>query len=115
MLSTVQKATILAKAGFDVPPRPDAHAAPAGAGTDARTGAADAMPAAMAAAAASGSATSAAAATTDGDTPMQTWVRAVEILYATYAAARAAKSLRDAEEARQAEMLRRMSASRAYA
>ena len=46
---------------------------------------------------------------------MQRWIRAVEILYATYAAARAAKSLRDAEEARQADMLRRRASPGAYA
>jgi hypothetical protein len=48
------------------------------------------------------------------DTPLQRWIKAVEILYSGYAAARAAKSLRDAEEARQLDMLRRLS-SRAYA
>lgn len=83
MLTTVQKAKILGKAGFEVPACPDGVA-----GADA-----DAAP----------------------ESPMQKWIRAVEILYATYAAARAAKSLRDAEEARQNEMLRRMSASRIYA
>ncbi len=46
---------------------------------------------------------------------LSTWAKAVEILYVTYAAARAAKSLRDAEEVRQIDMLRRLSASRATA
>ena len=36
------------------------------------------------------------------------WERAVEALYAEYTAARAARSLREAEAARQQEMLRRM-------
>jgi hypothetical protein len=44
----------------------------------------------------------------------QCWDKAVENLYVTYAAQRAAKSLRDAEEARMLEMLQRRSA-RAYA
>lgn len=48
------------------------------------------------------------------DAALQTWTQAVENLYAGYAAARAAKSLREAEEARQLDMLRRLS-SRAYA
>ena len=39
------------------------------------------------------------------------WTHAIETLYVTYAAARAAKSLRDAEEARQLAMLRLMSAT----
>ena len=34
------------------------------------------------------------------------WARAIETLYVAYVAARAAKSLRDAEEARQLAMLR---------
>lgn len=42
------------------------------------------------------------------------WARSVETLYVAYAAARAAKSLRDAEEIRQMDMLRRM-ASGAHA
>jgi hypothetical protein len=44
----------------------------------------------------------------------QCWDKAIENLYVTYAAQRAAKSLRDAEEARMLEMLQRRSA-RAYA
>jgi hypothetical protein len=77
MLTTVQKANILGKAGFDVPACPvDAAAADPLCGQD---------------------------------TALQRWIKAVEILYATYAAARAAKSLREAEEARQLDMLRRLS------
>jgi hypothetical protein len=82
MLSTVQKARILGKAGYEVPLQP-----PAG----------TAMPGPE-----------------PVDSPARRWVQAVEILYATYAAARAAKSLREAEEARQTAMLRRLS-SRSYA
>lgn len=37
------------------------------------------------------------------------WARRVDALFVDYVAARAAKSLRDAEEARQLELLRRMS------
>ena len=44
----------------------------------------------------------------DLQAPSSSWAKAVEILYVTYAAARAAKSLRDAEETRQMAMLRRM-------
>lgn len=50
----------------------------------------------------------------DLDTAMLTWRHAVETIYVSYAAARAAKSLRDAEELRQMDMLRRMSL-RSYA
>jgi hypothetical protein len=38
------------------------------------------------------------------------WNADVDVLFVTYAAARAAKSLRDAEELRQLELLRRISA-----
>ena len=41
----------------------------------------------------------------------QAWAAAVDVLYVTFAAARAAKNLRDAEEVRQLDMLRRMSAT----
>ncbi|MGJ7568374.1 hypothetical protein ACSFBX_20790 [Variovorax sp. RB2P76] len=40
---------------------------------------------------------------------MQAWHRAIEALFAGYAAARAAKSLRDAQEKSQLEWLRQMS------
>jgi hypothetical protein len=39
---------------------------------------------------------------------MQAWHRAIEALFASYAAARAAKSLRDAQEKSQLEWLRQM-------
>lgn len=39
---------------------------------------------------------------------MQAWHRAIEALFASYAAARAAKSLRDAQEKSQLERLRQM-------
>ncbi|MFM9927285.1 hypothetical protein VLK31_30195 [Variovorax sp. H27-G14] len=39
---------------------------------------------------------------------MQTWHRAIESLFVIYAAARAAKSLRDAQEKSQLERLRQM-------
>ncbi|MEJ7687470.1 MAG: hypothetical protein WKG52_11000 [Variovorax sp.] len=42
---------------------------------------------------------------------LKQWVASVEALFVTYVAARAAKSLRDAEEARQLDALQRMSAS----
>ncbi|MDM0039955.1 hypothetical protein QTH89_08960 [Variovorax sp. J22G21] len=45
----------------------------------------------------------------DLQTAASSWARAVENLYVAYAAARAAKSLRDAEEVRQLAMLRRLS------
>lgn len=38
---------------------------------------------------------------------VQRWTEAIEVLYVQYAAARAAKSLRDAEEAAQLDQLRR--------
>ena len=43
-----------------------------------------------------------------GDRP-QAWDRAIDALFVEYVAARAAKSLRDAEDARQLDRLRRMS------
>lgn len=42
---------------------------------------------------------------------MVRWTAAVEALFVSYVAARAAKSLRDAEERRQLEMLRALSAA----
>lgn len=83
MLTIVQKAAILGKAGIEVPARPEDDLS-----TQAVTG-----------------------------SPLRAegvsqqahdWGRAIEALYVSYAAARAAKSLRDAEEARQNAMLRRM-------
>lgn len=42
---------------------------------------------------------------------LREWSAAVDSLFVSYVAARAAKSLRDAEELRQLELLRRISAS----
>ncbi len=78
MLNVFQKATILGKAGIEVPPRPAADPVADDALACPRT---------------------------------QEWAKTVEALYVSYVAARAAKSLRDAEESRQAEMLRRLSLS----
>lgn len=79
MLTIFQKATILSKAGFEVPacPAEDDSAASAGAVSQ----------------------------------KMHDWAKAIETLYVSYVAARAAKSLRDAEESRQTDMLRRLSLS----
>jgi len=74
MLTIFQKATILSKAGFEVP------ACPA---VDTSTSAVSQK--------------------------MQEWGKAIETMYVTYVAARAARSLRDAEESRQTDMLRRLS------
>lgn len=76
MLTIFQKATILSKAGFEVPACPAEDA--------------------------SASAVS---------QKMHDWAKAIETLYVSYVAARAAKSLRDAEESRQTDMLRRLSLS----
>lgn len=46
-------------------------------------------------------------------TPLAEWEHQVEESYVVYTAARAARSLREAESARQAEMLRRMAWSNA--
>lgn len=81
MLTVLQKATILGKAGFAVPARPIDNAAAA----------ATAGPVAPPSPA------------------VHEWARAIETMYVSYVAARAAKSLRDAEESRQADMLRRLS------
>lgn len=75
MLTPAQKATILGKAGFQIPASPAPTRAEAA----------------------------------DQDAAAQDWIKAVETLYVSYVAARAAKSLRDAEEARQLAMLRRLS------
>jgi hypothetical protein len=77
MLTVLQKATILGKAGFAVPARPIEDA----------MSAASAQPSAAA----------------------HEWAWAIETMYVSYVAARAAKSLRDAEDARRADMLRRLS------
>lgn len=79
MLSTQHKANILRKAGYDVPASPIT------------LGAALTCPARL-------------PADTVHQTP-QAWGKAIEALYVSYAAARAAKSLRDAEEARMLAML----------
>ena len=77
MLTILQKATILSKAGFEVPACPN---------EDTLTSAASAV-----------------------SQKMQEWGKAIETMYVAYVAARAAKSLRDAEESRQTDMLRRLS------
>jgi hypothetical protein len=43
--------------------------------------------------------------------PLRQWIATVEALFVSYVAARAAKSLRDSEEARQLVVLRRISAT----
>jgi len=77
MLTIFQKATILSKAGFEVPacPAVDTSTSP----------------------------------TSVVSQKMQEWGKAIETMYVAYVAARAAKSLRDAEESRQTDMLRRLS------
>lgn len=88
MLSTNHKANILRKAGYDVPACPMEPGAPG-----------------------------AYAASLPADTVHQTpqaWGKAIETMYVSYAAARAAKSLRDAEEAQMLAMLQLRSA-KAYA
>lgn len=80
MLTSIQKASILRKNGFAVP---DAPVEPEPLLTPAPT-ASEPGPA------------------------MQAWHRAIEALFASYAAARAAKSLRDAQEKSQLEWLRQM-------
>ena len=81
MLTTTQKADILQKTGIAVPAAPAPCPLP-----DVQESAAAAEPSAMA-----------------------RWTAAVEALFVSYVAARAAKSLRDAEERRQLAMLREMS------
>ena len=82
MLTIFQKATILSKAGFEVPacPAEDVSATSTGAVSQ----------------------------------KMHDWAKAIETLYVSYVAARAAKSLRDSEEVRQNAMLQELS-SKAYA
>jgi len=50
---------------------------------------------------------------TRGNMPLAEWEKSVEAQYVAYTAARAARSLREAENARQNEMLRRMAWSSA--
>ena len=86
MLTILQKAVILGKAGVDVPAHPvDDLSTPMATGSPVKA---------------------------EGvSQKAHEWARAVETLYVTYVAARAAKSLRDAEEARQSVMLRQLSAA----
>jgi hypothetical protein len=81
MLTVAQKANILRKAGIPVPPGPDEPLPGMGASSTAE-------PALSA----------------------DAWAATVNVAFVTYAAARAAKSLRDAEEARQLQTLRQLSA-----
>jgi hypothetical protein len=80
MLTIDQKETILRRAGVTVPAFPEGHA-----DGHPRDHAADA----------------------EHKARVQRWSKAVEVLYVQYAAARAAKSLRDAEEAARLDQLRR--------
>lgn len=90
MLTILQKAIILGKAGFDVPTRPDG---------DLSIHVVTASPVKA-----------------EGiSQKAHEWAKAIETLYVGYVAARAAKSLRDAEEVRQTAMLQRLSSARAYA
>ncbi|MEJ8854416.1 hypothetical protein WKW79_07545 [Variovorax robiniae] len=86
MLTVAQKANILRKAGIPVPPGPDEHPLENGASSTAE-------PALTA----------------------EAWAATVNVVFVTYAAARAAKSLRDAEEARQLQALRQLSAGFSHA
>lgn len=83
MLTIAQKADILQKTGIAVPAAPAPSPLP-----DVQDGQTTAEPSAMA-----------------------RWTAAVEALFVSYVAARAAKSLRDAEERRQLAVLREMSAA----
>ena len=82
MLNTTQKAGILRRTGVDVPSRPSAFE-----GTDP------------------------AEADTARSPALVEWAAAVDRLFVSYGAARAAKGLRDAEEAQQLDRLRRMAAT----
>jgi hypothetical protein len=94
MLTVEQKATILARAGSDVPPfpRPESTHADAlqGPGSETLSEAHDAQARQAGAVA--------------------RWNQEVEVLFSYYLAARAAKSLRDAESVKQMAMLRRATA-----
>jgi hypothetical protein len=90
MLTILQKAVILGKAGFDVPVRPDGD---------------------LSIHVVTGSPVKAQGVSQKA----HDWAKAVETLYVGYVAARAAKSLRDAEALRQTAMLQRLSSSRACA
>jgi len=107
MLTTLQKATILRKAGIEIPASPvrkppihDRHGA--GPAHPARSqhdvGAEEEHP-------------SEAAPENPMPVAMHRWAREIDNLFVTYAAARAAKSLRDAEAARQMVMLRKLSSN----
>ena len=94
MLTTHKKALILANAGFDVPAYPS-------------IGLLNSQPSVSCA-------TPIFSAEQDAQKEMAfaltQWNKAIEILYVEYAAARAARSLREAEEVRQLDMLRRANA-----
>jgi hypothetical protein len=89
MLSTQLKAQILARVGVTVPSCPTAAQLGLGHGQPGANGAPQQQ------------------ATANGGALDAGWRREVEILYAQYSAARAAKSLRESEEARQLVRLRR--------
>ena len=80
MLTIDQKETILRRAGVTVPVFPERHP-----GAHPRDHDAEA----------------------EHKADLQRWSEAIEVLYVQYAAARAAKSLRDAEEAARLDQLRR--------
>jgi len=87
MLTPFLKAEILRKTGFAVPALPTevAEVTEGNAATDSPVNAGDSH-------------------------VLKQWVASVEALFVTYVAARAAKSLRESEEARQLDALRRISA-----
>ena len=90
MLTASQKANILKKTGVAVPRCPIR-----------RTPAQDCKPFA-------GEGTPEVRHDSEQQAAVKEWSRAVEALYVGYVAARAAKSLRDSEEARQLDLLRRL-------
>ena len=90
MLTTDQKATILRRAGTPVPDFPTGRRA-----SQAPDACESTTPGA------------APGTTTASQAPMEEWAANIDTLYVEYVARRAAKSLRDAEEARQLSALQR--------
>jgi hypothetical protein len=107
MLTTLQKATILRKAGVEIPAspirRPMAHDRHGSGSADAASG--GHLPLTEAMQPGDG--------TFEHATPLalHRWAHEIDILFATYSAARAARSLREAEAARQTAMLRKLASS----
>ena len=100
MLAAAQKAVILRRSGIAVPPLPEEAANEGGVEPDA---------------VAAGGVGASVGHEAAREGALRQWTAQVNALFVSYVAARAAKSLRDAEEARQMNELRHLASSRGWA